>query len=128
MSDERTPADVYRLKGPGIELTYRRGDGKLDITGDDHLLTQDDLDARATAEPEIGLHVTATLLESSRNGTRVMLTLLLPEVTSTPEASEEPSAVTGVAIVTSSFRDVVGGPPPVLQRHDDARRLEGTAS
>ncbi len=127
MSDEKTRADVYRLKGAGIELTYRRSDGRLDITGDDHLLNHDDLDARATVAPEIGLQVTATLLESSRAGTRVVLTLLLPEV-SWPEATQEPEEVTGVAIVTSSFKDAVSGPPPVLQKHDDVRRLEGTAS
>ena len=28
MSDEGTPADVYHLKGRGIELTYRRSDSK----------------------------------------------------------------------------------------------------
>lgn len=124
MSHERTQADVYHLKGAGIEITYRRGDGKLDITGDDNLLTQDDLDVAVTVEPEIGVHITATLLESSRNGTRVMLTLLLPEVS---ERSQDPEEVTGVAIVTRSFNDVVGDPPPVLQSHDDVRRLEGTA-
>ena len=127
MSDERTQADVYRLKGPGIELTYRRGAGTLDITGDDHLLAQDGLDALATVDPDTGLHLTATLLDSSRSGTRVMLTLLLPEVSWKAETNQEPEAVTGVAIVTSSFKDAVGGPPPVLQSHD-VRRLEGTAS
>src|SRR5687768_7237371 len=40
MSDGGTPADVYHLKSPGIELTYRRSDGKLDIAADDHVLGQ----------------------------------------------------------------------------------------
>jgi hypothetical protein len=128
MTDEVTRADVYHLNGPGIELSYRRSDNKLNITGDDHLLTHDNLDALATVEPEIGLHLTATLLESSRNGTRVTLTLLLPEVSWTPETGEEPAAVTGVAIITSSFKDVVSGPPPVLQNYEEVRRLEGTVS
>ncbi len=128
MTDEVTRADVYHLNGPGIELSYRRSDNKLDITGDDHLLNRDNLDALATVEPEIGLHLTATLLESSRNGTRVTLTLLLPEVSRMPETGEEPTAVTGVAIITSSFKDVVGGPPPVLQNYKEVRRLEGTVS
>jgi len=126
MSDGKTEIDVYRLNGPGIELSYRRGDGKLDITSDDQLLNQDDLDAHATAESETGLHVTATLLESSRDGTRVTLTLLLPELSEAPRRVRT-QQVTGVAIVTSSFRHLVEGPPPVLQRHDDVRRLEGTA-
>src|SRR5918995_5439008 len=98
MSAERVRAEVYDLKGPGIELTYHRSDGKLDITGDDHLLAHDALDARATVEPEIGLHLTATLLHSSRAGTRVMLTLLLPEVSWEPGTSQDPEKVTGVAI------------------------------
>ena len=90
------------------------------------MLNQDDLDAHATADPETGLHVTATLLESSRNGTRVTLTLLLPELSAAPRRVRT-QQVTAVAIVTSSFRHLVEGPPPVLQRHDDVRRLEGTA-
>jgi hypothetical protein len=126
MNEAETEMDVYRLKGPGIELSYRRADGKLDISGDDGLLTQDDLDAHATAESETGLHVTATLLDSSRNGTRVTLTLLLPELSEAPRRVRA-QEVTGVAIVTSSFRHLLDGPPPVLQRHDDVRRLEGTA-
>jgi len=128
VSGERTEADLYHLKGPGIELTYRRRDGKLDITADDHLLGQDALDALATVEPEIGLHVAATLLESDRSGRRHTLTLLLPEVSWGPGTSQDPEAVTGVAIVTKSFKNAVGGPPPVLQSHDNVWRLEGTAS
>jgi hypothetical protein len=128
VKSERTEADVYHLKGPGIELTYRRRDGKLDISGDDHWFGQDDLDARATVEPEMGLHVGATLLESDRGGHRYTLTLLLPEVSWESEASQAPEAVTGVAIVTKSFDNAVGGPPPVLQSYDDVQRLEGTAS
>lgn len=127
MTDEQTRAEIYHLKGAGIELSYRRSADKLDITGDDHLLTQDDVDAHTTSVSEAGLHVTATLLESSRNGTRVMLILLLPDV-STIASSQEPIAVTGVAVVTRYLKDVVGGPPPVLQSYDDVRRLEGTAS
>jgi hypothetical protein len=126
MSESRTQDHIYRLHGDGIELTYRRGDGKLDISGDEPLLSADDVDVQVTVEPETGLHVTATLLESSRNGTRVMLTLLLPELRETP-GRVRTLDVTGVAIVTSSFQEVLGGPPPVLQSHEDVRRLEGTA-
>lgn len=128
MSDEETPADVYHLKGPGIELTYRRSEGKLDIAADDRVLASEALDAPAKVEPDFGLLVTATLLDSDRGGGRHMLTLLLPEVRWGPEASQDPEAITGVAIVTRSLEHAVGGPPPVLQRHDDVRRLEGTAT
>ena len=128
MSDEGTPADVYHLKGPGIDLTYRRSDGKLDIAADDSVLASDALDAPATVEPEVGLHVTATLLDSDRSGRRYTLTLLLPEVRWRPETSQGPEAITGVVIVTRSSENAVGGPPPVLHSHDDVRRLEGTAS
>ncbi len=127
MADEQTRAEIYHLKGPGIELSYRRSANKLDIAGDEHLLTQDDLDAHTASASEAGLHITATLLQSSRNGTKVVLILLLPDV-STMAAGHEPIAVTGVAVVTRSFKDVVGGPPPVLQSYDDVRRLEGTVS
>jgi hypothetical protein len=129
MSDEGTPAAVYRLKGTGIELTYRQSESKVDIKSeDDSLLTHDALDVVATAEPDLGLHLTATLLDSSRNGTRVMLTLLLPEVRLAAGTSADPEAITGVAIITRSFENLVGGAPPVLQSYDDVRRLEGTAS
>ena len=119
-SDVGTQTDVYRLSGEGIEISYRRGDGKLDISGggDDHLLNQTD--------PETGLHVSATLLESSRNGTKVMLTLLVPELREGPRRVRT-QEVTGVAVITSSFRNLVDGPPPVLQSHGDVRRLEGIA-
>ena len=127
-SDVGTQTDVYRLSGEGLEISYRRGDGKLDISGggDDHLLNQTDLDADATADPETGLHVSATLLESSRNGTKVMLTLLVPELREGPRRVRT-QEVTGVAVITSSFRNLVDGPPPVLQSHGDVRRLEGIA-
>ena len=121
-------ADEYHLTGAGLELTYRRGDRKLDITGDEPLLTHEGLDVKATGNAEMGLHLTATLLDSSRNGTRILLTVLLPEVSWKSKADQDSEKVTGVAIVTRSFKGVVGGPPAVLQSHDDVRQLEGTAS
>jgi hypothetical protein len=117
---------LYELAGPGLAVRYRQDDGKLDLTGDDHLLTQEDLDAEATVDPVIGVRVTATLIDSTRNGTRVTLTLLLPEVGW--DGTAESHEVTGVAIVTRSFRDLVGGPPQVLQRHEEPRPLRGTVS
>jgi hypothetical protein len=127
MSQVETRTDVYELEGSGIKLEYRRCDGKLNISGgDDHLLNTDNLDAEVAVEPDTGLHVTATLLDSSRNGTRVTLTLLLPELRETPGRLGT-MKVTGVAIVTSSFRDLVDGQPPVLQSQGEVHRLEGTA-
>ena len=127
MTDEVTEADVYHLSGPGIAVSYRRSDSKLDVSGEGQL-ARDDLDARETVMLEIGLLVTATLLDSTRNGTRLTLTLLLPDVCWTPDMTEEPAAVTGVATITHDFNGVVGGPPPVLKKYTDARPLEGTAS
>ena len=125
MRASENATDVYHLKGQGIELTYRAREAKLDVSGDEQLLTQDDLDAHATAMPDTGLHVAATLLESSRNGTRVVLTLLVPEVSSPRRVRSQ--EITGVAVVTRSFKDRVGGPGPVLQSYDDVRHLAGTA-
>ena len=54
---------LYELTGPGLTVRYRQDDGKLDLTGDDHLLTNDDLDAETTVDPVIGVRVTATLID-----------------------------------------------------------------
>src|SRR6266511_2046715 len=109
----------YQLQGPGIEIRYQEGD--LFVNGEgDHLLEQrhfgDDLTTLAT---EIGTLTSAVLLPSSRNGTRFTLTLLLPAVNDTE--------VTGAAIITREFHDLVGGPPTVLQDHD-IRPLTGSVS
>jgi hypothetical protein len=116
---------VYDLKGPGLEITYRRSDGKLDAKIDES--SYEELEADLTAAPESGIFVNAVLLPSSRNGTRITLTLLLPEVKwELTRKLSESAEVTGVAVVTDSYRDLVGGPPPVLQKYE-ARPLEGTA-
>jgi hypothetical protein len=130
MSEEGTRAEIYDVKGPGIELTYRRSDGKVDINSeDDSLLRQEDLDVVETVEPEVGLHLTATLLPSTRAGTRIMLTVLLPEVRWPPGTEGDSEAITGVATVSESFERFGGHhPPPVRQSYGDPRRLEGTAS
>jgi hypothetical protein len=78
------------------------------------------------AHSELGLLATAVLLPSSRNGTRITLTLVLPEV-KLKTGSTAPVEVTGGAIVTRNFQDVGGGPPPVLQSYE-VRPLKGTAS
>jgi hypothetical protein len=117
---------IYDLKGPGLEITYRRSDGELDARIDD--ASYEALAADLTAAPEIGIFVNAVLLPSSRNGTRITLTLLLPEVKwQLTRKLSESAEVTGVAVVTDIYKELVDGPPPVLQKYE-ARPLEGTAT
>jgi hypothetical protein len=117
---------IYDLKGPGLEITYRRSDGELDARIDD--ASYEALAADLTAAPEIGIFVNAVLLPSSRNGTRITLTLLLPEVKwQLTRKLSESAEVTGVAVVTDIYKNLVDGPPPVLQKYE-ARPLEGTAT
>ena len=116
---------VYELKGPGLEITYRRSDGQVDAKIDES--SYDNLDANLTVEPEVGILVTAVLLPSSRSGIRMTLALLLPEVEwQLTRTVSEKADVTGVAVVTDIYKEVVGGPPPVLQKYG-VRPLEGTA-
>ena len=127
MTDELREADFYELEGPGIEITYRRSDGELTITGDELAFSSDNkFVADATVQPELGLVATAVLLPSSRAGLRITLTLVLPEVSLEP-GSNAATDLTGAAIITSIFKRVVGGPRPVLQSYD-VRPLQGAAS
>jgi hypothetical protein len=122
-----TQAEVYDLTGPGLSVTYRRS-GELAVEGNEWpWLSDNTLDADVTVAPEIGMFVTAVLLPSSRDGTRVTLTLLLPETNWQPSRVPHRSDVTGVAIITRIFTDVVGGAPPILQAYE-VRPLKGTAS
>jgi hypothetical protein len=128
MSEKESSGEVYHLEGPGIVLTYRPSTGKVDVKSeDDTLLRREDLDVVLAEEPNVGLRLTGTLLESSRNGTRVMLTVLLPDVRWI-RTSHAPEPITGVVIVTRSFTNLIGGAPVVLQSYDDVHRLEGTVS
>lgn len=121
MSREPT---VYDLKGPGLEVTYRRSDGELDARIDESSYEKLAADLNTA---ETGMVVNAILLPSSRNGTRISLTLLLPEVKwRLTRKLSETAEVTGVAIVADIYKDLVDGPPPVLQKYE-ARPLEGTA-
>lgn len=115
---------VYEMNGPGLTITYRRSDGEIDAEVDGS--SYEKLEADLTVS-EIGMLVNAVLLPSSRNGTRITLTLLLPEVRwRLTRALSERAEVTGVAIVTDIYTDLVDGPPPTLQKYE-ARPLEGTA-
>ena len=116
---------VYEMKGPGLAITYRRSDGELDGQVDDS--SYEKLEADLTRTSEIGMLVNAVLLPSSRNETRITLTLLLPEVRwRLTRALSERAEITGVAIVADIYTDLVDGPPPTLQKYE-ARPLEGTA-
>jgi hypothetical protein len=117
----------YDLRGPGIEIKYN--DGDLLIEGDDPLLPANQIlreDENLSEAPDgIGSLITTELLASSRNGTRVTLSLILPDVGFTgDEATPE---VTGVAIITRQFEDVMGSRPAVLQSYG-VRTLTGSAS
>ena len=132
MNDKGTPAAVYELKGPGIELTCRRGEGTLDVRLEDESPGGGDgLEVNETAEADIGLHVTTALLPSSRTGLRIMFTALLPEVRWSSETEEDQQEITGVAIVVNSNEHIGGHSPPhagVWHIYDDPLPLKGTAS
>lgn len=130
MSTERLYADVYHLKGSNIEVTYRRSVGKLDVTFADEAhasFGRNDVEVAETAAKD-GLHLTATLLESTRAGMGILFTLLLPDVQWALRMSPSAENVTGVATVTSSFEHLVGRSSPVLQSYSDPWLLEGTAA
>ncbi|MEU7436143.1 hypothetical protein AB0B07_35725 [Streptomyces sioyaensis] len=114
---------TYDLRGPGIEITYKKGD--LSITGDDVPTQHFQQDGEfVTAATEMGTEITAVLLSASRNDTKITLKLVLPDVVLKDTTRSD---VTGAAIITRQFRDVLGGPPDVLQSYD-VRPLTGSAA
>lgn len=113
---------TYDLRGPGIEIRYK--DGDLSIVGDSVLDGHFPQDKLTTAATEMGTEITAVLLSSSRNQTKITLKLVLPDVV--PKDTTTRSEVTGAAIITQQFRDVMGGPPDVLQQYD-VKPLTGSA-
>jgi hypothetical protein len=118
---------VYALKGHGIEITYKTKERELTVVSDDlRVSTDGKLEVERAVEREIGALVTAVLLPSTRNGTRITLTLLLPDV-NLAAGQTASGEVTGAAIVTQHFENVVGGAPPVLKSYD-VRPLRGSAS
>jgi hypothetical protein len=130
MSKDGAPADVYQLKGLNIELTYRRSDHTLDVNFADESLStfgRPGLEADERAG-EDGLHVTTTLLGSTRTGKGILLTVLLPDVRWGAGVDRSPADVTGVATVTENYEHLVDGPPPALQSYGDPWHLEGTAA
>jgi hypothetical protein len=117
----------YDLRGPGIEFTSRGGDFHLrgdDFPGGSKDVHIDAAEIEKTAT-DIGTLLTIVLLEASRNNTKYTLSLLLPETAL--QAGTTTAEVTGVAIVTHHYDNVVGGPPPVRKVYRVVS-LEGTAS
>ena len=118
-------AQVYRLTGSDIEITLHLGSSKLEVKGD---LTLDGVfDAEVATDPVLGVRAEAVVLPSSRNMTRITLTVLVPEASWEPSRAPRQGEVTAVAIVTRDFREVMGGAPPVLRAYE-VRSLDGTAS
>jgi hypothetical protein len=90
-------ADFYELKGPGIEITYRRSDGELTTMSDEFdSLSDGKFVADTAVQPEIGILATAVVLPSSRAGLRITLTLLLPEVDVEADSRASTEDATGV--------------------------------
>jgi len=117
----------YDLRGPGIEITCN-ADG-LRVDGDDFLLKQKYFPGKeegfTRVADDVGEMITVVLLPSSRNGTKVTLSVLLPDTDLSGDGA--PSEVTGAAIIAQQFHDRVDGPPAVLQRYE-TRPLTGSAS
>ena len=127
MTTQISQATRYTLTGPGLEIEYSPRDGELTVESEDWpQVSGETLETTVTEERDIGTLVTAVLLPSSRNGTRVTLTLLLPETEFEVSRAPKKADATGVAVFTSNFKEVVGGPPQVLQKYE-ALSLEGTA-
>src|SRR5262245_50222051 len=110
------------LTGRDMVVRYSARDKTLLVRSKDLPASDEETfsDVHASAT-DIGQTITVVLLESSRNGTRVLLHVLLPHVTET----HEDCAITGTAILIRDFNHVVGGPPPVRQAYD-VRPLNGT--
>jgi hypothetical protein len=71
---------------------------------------------------DFGFEMNIVLLDSSRDGTRFLLRLVVPM---TSPSTAENVAITGVAVFVQNFNNKVGGAPPILQVYD-ARPLTGT--
>lgn len=112
---------TYELSGEGIEVVYSPVQGGVALSGD--LIPEPgDRPAEVASDPALGHVVTATVLESSRDGTRITLHLVVPSVAHTGNGPAVP--ITAVAVLASSYVDLVGGPPAVRQSYE-VRALAG---
>ena len=118
----------FQLSGPDVEVAYDAATGALFVRGQNLL----DLEQGATFEADrvtrsdldgAGQMLQVVLLASSRAGVRTTLSVLLPQVDE-DRADVAESDVTGAAVLVDDYREVVGGPPAVLQQYD-VRPLRG---
>jgi hypothetical protein len=114
----------FQLVGADLKIHYHNRElsiaGKGLPLGEEARFVGDQI---TQSKSDIGSRMTVVLLNSSRNGTRFLLHLMLP-VTS---PSEEDVAITGAAIFVRDFSNLVGGAPHVLQDYE-VRPLTGTMS
>src|SRR5215213_9568547 len=111
----------FKLSGQNIEVRYQ--DKKLSLSGHKILggeRTFSD-DKIAKSEDAIGEHMTVVLLDFSRNGTAILLHLVVPKIL----PSKQDVAISGVAIFVEDFNNLLEGAPHVLQRYDDILPLVG---
>ncbi|MEJ7785493.1 MAG: hypothetical protein WKF96_11870 [Solirubrobacteraceae bacterium] len=118
------PRATYRLRGPGIEVTYQRGDSEIALqlsdSGLDHL--SGTREVTAATDELLGARVDAELL-ISRGGVRIILTLLLPEAADAEVGP--PVEVSAVAVLTHNYARAMSTRPPVQQKYE-VKPLTGT--
>jgi hypothetical protein len=110
----------YQLRGPGLEVTYQKGE--LFIDGDRSYLEDRHFTEGLSEAPiaAVGQTVTAVVNESTRSGSEILLTLLLPDANPRDADGEE---ITGVAVITDS-----GGMGGSVQQEYETRELSGRVS
>ena len=125
------PMEVYRLKAPGLAITFRRRTGEvtLEITGDSELFsTRDNLPgtyvATAVSDHTTGIRADARL--SSEVNRKVTLTLLLPEI-QWETIDMKTVDFDGIAVVTVYFYETYMTDPYPQHRYQ-AQRVEGVVS
>ena len=111
----------FELSGKDIAVRYNARDKTLFVEGKGLPGgSQKTFSGIRTSRSDIGRTITVVLLLSSRNGTQILLRLLVPDT----EQSNKDVAITGAAILIRDFRNLVGGAPAVLQAYD-TRPLTG---
>ena len=112
----------FELSGQDISVRYSAHNKTLVVRGKD-LVGHDEqtFSDVKLSESDIGATITVVLLDSSRNGTKSLLHLLVP---GTARATKDVS-ISGVAIVVSDFSHRVGGAPPVHHAYA-TKSLAGT--
>jgi hypothetical protein len=111
----------FELSGKDIAVRYNARDKTLFVEGKGLPGgTQKTFSRIRTSRSDIGRTIKVVLLPSSRNGTQILLRLLVPDT----EQSNKDVAITGAAILVQDFSNLVGRAPAVLQAYD-TRLLTG---